>query len=298
MNFYSKIDLQNHMDVIAHPNVASGNSQVSLQKMLPLSGGCDLRAAASNNSNIYNNTSKTLFLNNIRDIGRYYWNSGTSGGNQVYKFEGLTEIPTKTTGVGYTFELIVSAQDDDANNNLTPNKILQTLILRDYNYYTDDYYTGDEQIIYKRYYSQLSNGEWSGTWSGYFLPKLVAKDSSTFVALPKFTTYSIVATNQIQAESFLSTSDQRLKTNIRPYAYNTEKTILDLPIYKYDFINGMTNQIGCLAQELQEICPELVSTNDDGFLSINESKIVYLLLQEIQKLKTQIDNMEQHYNEL
>ena len=58
---------------------------------------------------------------------------------------------------------------------------------------------------------------------------------------------------QIQAPSFNATSDARLKENFSPLILN--KSILDLPLYKFDFINGTKNQIGCIAQDLQKICP-------------------------------------------
>ena len=82
----------------------------------------------------------------------------------------------------------------------------------------------------------------------------------------------IKAAHGIQAEYFNATSDARLKENFKEYT--PEKSILDLPVYKFDFINGAKNQIGCKAQDLQEICPEIVNEGSDGYLSIQESKIV------------------------
>ena len=71
-----------------------------------------------------------------------------------------------------------------------------------------------------------------------------------------------------------------------------EKSILDLPIYHFDFIQGPKNQIGCLAQDLQQICPELVSINETtGYLTIEETKILYYLLYEVKKLHTQIKSL-------
>lgn len=94
------------------------------------------------------------------------------------------------------------------------------------------------------------------------------------------------AHSSIEALSYNATSDARLKENFIPLT--TQKSILDLPIYKFDFINGLKNQIGCKAQDLQEICPEIVNENSNGYLSIQESKIVYLLIDEIKKLKSEI----------
>ena len=56
----------------------------------------------------------------------------------------------------------------------------------------------------------------------------------------------IASSKAFRAPSFYATSDARLKTNIKSYEC-TKKSILDLPIYKFDFIQGKTNQIGCLA---------------------------------------------------
>lgn len=94
----------------------------------------------------------------------------------------------------------------------------------------------------------------------------------------------------LEAPSYNATSDARLKENFQPLS--TEKSILDLPTYKFDFINGAKNQIGCKAQDLQEICPEIVDEGSDGYLSIQESKIVYLLLEEVKKLRKEIDELK------
>lgn len=94
----------------------------------------------------------------------------------------------------------------------------------------------------------------------------------------------------LYAPQLYLTSDKRLKENERPY--KSDKSILDLPIYKYDYINGSKNQIGCMAQDLKEICPEIVEEDEKGYLHIQESKIVYLLIEEIKKLKEEIKNLK------
>ncbi len=96
----------------------------------------------------------------------------------------------------------------------------------------------------------------------------------------------------VKALSFNAVSDKRLKENIVEYSPN--KSILDLPIYSYNFISDekKTKKIGCLAQDLKEICPEIVKEDDKGYLSIEENKIVYLLLDEIKKLKKRVDELE------
>ncbi len=102
----------------------------------------------------------------------------------------------------------------------------------------------------------------------------------------------LTVSGQINATVFNATSDARLKTNINNYKF--EKSITSLPIKQFEYIKDETHTkyIGCLAQDLQEICPELVNENPDGTLSIQESKLVYALLQEVKELKEKVDQLE------
>lgn len=102
--------------------------------------------------------------------------------------------------------------------------------------------------------------------------------------------FSVTNTGAVSATSYTATSDKRLKENFQPF---TSTGILDLPVYKFDFIDGPKNQVGCIAQDLQKICPELVQENESGHLTIQESKIVYLLLEEVKKLKQEIKELKQ-----
>lgn len=94
---------------------------------------------------------------------------------------------------------------------------------------------------------------------------------------------------RILAQSFNAESDKRLKENLRPFIHND---IFDLPLYKFDYINGSKNNIGCMAQDLQKICPEIVCENDDGYLTIEESKIVYLLLDKMKEMQKEINELK------
>lgn len=99
-------------------------------------------------------------------------------------------------------------------------------------------------------------------------------------------------TGRVTANNFYATSDARLKENIKPFEYR--QSILDLPIYNYDFKQGDKNQIGCLAQDLQKLYPELVNESASGYLSIQESKLVYLLMEEVKSLKTEIEELKKN----
>ena len=93
-------------------------------------------------------------------------------------------------------------------------------------------------------------------------------------------------TGDITANAFYATSDRRLKENI--VDYKPEKSILDIPVKEYNFIGDDKKHIGFIAQDLQKVFPELVTERTDGYLSIEESKLIYLLIDEVKKLKEKV----------
>lgn len=109
-------------------------------------------------------------------------------------------------------------------------------------------------------------------------------------SLNTISTASIKCTGQIEAESFNAKSDIRLKTNIKGFDYHD--SILDIPIREYDWKDSGKHAIGFIAQDLKEVYPELVDENEEGILSIKETKLVYLLIEEVRKLKKEIEELK------
>lgn len=52
--------------------------------------------------------------------------------------------------------------------------------------------------------------------------------------------------------------------------------------------NNNEHTIGVIAQEIQEVYPELVSQGKDGFLRVDYAKLTAVLLQAIKELKAEI----------
>lgn len=107
-----------------------------------------------------------------------------------------------------------------------------------------------------------------------------------------FNKNNITGITKIQAKTFDAVSDMRKKTAIQDYV--CKNSILDLPIKEFEFIDDETHakNIGCIAQDLQKICPEIVHEDKDGYLSIEETKLVYLLLQEVKELKKELKTLK------
>ncbi len=129
------------------------------------------------------------------------------------------------------------------------------------------------------------------TFNGMSLNGALNVKSSIYIKDSSNTTKVTISNGgTVTATSFTSGSDIRIKENIEEFKYT--KSILDLPIKKFDYIDGPKNQIGCIAQDLQKLYPELVKEDDEGYLSINESKLVYLLIEEVKQLKKELKQVK------
>ena len=78
----------------------------------------------------------------------------------------------------------------------------------------------------------------------------------------------------------------------------TEQALSDDPSIDSDFSAAdaaaaradIQRQQGQIAQDLQQILPEAVKTRDDGYLAVDYSRVVPLLIQAIKELKAQIED--------
>ena len=85
-------------------------------------------------------------------------------------------------------------------------------------------------------------------------------------------------------------SDIRLKTNVETLP-NVLDRIDKIRGVSHDWIpseNNNEHTIGVIAQEIQEVYPELVSQGKDGFLRVDYGKLTAVLLQAIKELKAEI----------
>lgn len=74
-------------------------------------------------------------------------------------------------------------------------------------------------------------------------------------------------------------SDIRLKENLEKL-----DTIDGINIYKFDYINGARNQVGVIAQEMQEKCPECVVQKGE-YLAVDYSKLPQEVQARIEELR-------------
>lgn len=111
------------------------------------------------------------------------------------------------------------------------------------------------------------------------------------------------------------TSDKKAKTKIKPLKYGL-KSVLDLePVhYEYNGAYGSSEgeaHIGVLAQNLQEVVPELVvnkaynendedyeKINEQSYLAIKDNEVKWLLVNAIKEQQTIIENLQSQIDEI
>ena len=89
--------------------------------------------------------------------------------------------------------------------------------------------------------------------------------------------------------AFYTTSDARLKENIVDLPSQLSNIMALRPV-EFDYKASKGHQIGFIAQEVQEIYPDLISQNADGYLSLSGlDKNASRLIKAIQELKALVD---------
>jgi hypothetical protein len=90
------------------------------------------------------------------------------------------------------------------------------------------------------------------------------------------------------------TSDERLKKNIVDIPANTLDVLMNIRTVHYNLIGDTSarNQIGFLAQNLEQYFPELVDTNSDGYKSVYYAQMTPILTEAVKELNLRLISLE------
>lgn len=103
-----------------------------------------------------------------------------------------------------------------------------------------------------------------------------------------------------EANFFNATSDKRAKENIQPATFSGLDLINKLSLYTFNYKSSADTVPGILAQDLLEVQPEgldLVDNiyargKDNDYMSIKESKLIFVLMQAIKEQQAQIEDLK------
>ena len=139
---------------------------------------------------------------------------------------------------------------------------------------------------------------WSITTIGTNGEKLRIRDSDAGADRINITsTGAFHVSNDVVA--FSSTpSDRKLKTNVKDIEYGLD-TIMKLKPKQYDWKKDNRKDIGFIAQEVEEVIPEIVKDNewfDDKIKTMDYEKLTAVLIKAVQQQQEQINKLEEKLN--
>lgn len=94
-----------------------------------------------------------------------------------------------------------------------------------------------------------------------------------------------------------STSDKRLKNNITPIE-NALNKVSQVQGIEFDWVEkegvhgNEGHDIGVIAQEIEKVLPEVVTTRDNGYKAVKYEKIIPLLVEAIKELQAEIKELK------
>jgi len=117
--------------------------------------------------------------------------------------------------------------------------------------------------------------------------------------------YPLYVNGYIDVSGTIYTSDERFKENVKPIDSALTK-IMKLRGVEYNFLHEQYpnrnfpygNQIGFIAQEMQKVVPEVVSTDDSGYEGIDYAKLTALLTAAVKEQQQTIAQQDSLLNNL
>ncbi|QIX60232.1 tail fiber domain-containing protein [Hymenobacter sp. BT18] len=178
-------------------------------------------------------------------------------------------------------------------------------------YLIEDPNVGESQSVYLPGHLFLAPYN-SGTPAAYVQARIPNPTSSTSLSLIMRTTFqgnlrdaltlypsgSAAFYGTVTANGVSLTSDARFKEQVRPLAHALND-VLQLRGVRYQWNalgvqHGGTagkEQIGLLAQEVEKVFPELVSTDPQGYKSVNYAQLTPVLLEALREQQRQIEEL-------
>ena len=95
----------------------------------------------------------------------------------------------------------------------------------------------------------------------------------------------------VNAANFNTTSDATLKTNVETLTGSLD-AVKSLRGVSYDWIESGGSEIGVIAQEVEAVLPDVVSTNDEGIKSVKYGNMVAVLIEAIKEQQLRIEALE------
>lgn len=216
--------------------------------------------------------------------------SGNTWGQAVIRV-GSAEAGTKGTQAAYRFEvdgtftapkveasaMAINGGEVQANGNIRINNASPTIILQDTDHLPAMIHN-NSNLFYILRGGSANAGSWDGGPNGRHPMTL-----------------NLANGDVVFSGNIGSYSDQRLKKDVKPLE-NALESVMQLRPVQYKRIGTDTDRLECgfIAQELQQVIPEVVQTQEDemGTLTVDYAKLVAYMAGAIQDLQAQLNELK------
>lgn len=143
------------------------------------------------------------------------------------------------------------------------------------------------------YAAPNNSGYWAGDFRSAGIHGLHASNASGYWAYLSYSSYGLYTNGNVYAPAFYYSSDRSLKENIRPLTGALDK-VLKLAGVSFTWKKDAENpeeQIGFIAQDLEEVVPELVLDVEEGLKSVDYARLTPLLVEAIKEQQKQIEEL-------
>ena len=122
---------------------------------------------------------------------------------------------------------------------------------------------------------------------------LIARNGSGDFSAGSITCANLTAGFTVQAADFNSTSDENLKTNIET-VQNPLDTLQQLRGVTFDWKSTNKSSVGVIAQELEQVLPQLV--NEGEHKSVNYNGLIGVLIEAVKELSAEVEELKSKLN--
>ena len=116
--------------------------------------------------------------------------------------------------------------------------------------------------------------------------------ATTNIQANSITASTITVGGTCYAQAFVTLSDKGVKGDVRPLPKISFDTLSSIGTYKYKYLDGIVDEIGIFAQELEAVYPECIKLGPGSNKYINYPSLVAILLQAVKDLDERLKVLE------
>ncbi len=143
----------------------------------------------------------------------------------------------------------------------------------------------------------IQGGAKISEWQNGTQTKIITIDNGDIEDVRVLMVEQGIFANSVSATRYNHSSDRRLKTNIKPIEKSVSDDVLKLNGVSFKWKHNKQNALGFIAQEVEAVYPELVTTNPKtGMKAVDYAGLVPIVLERMKEQQEEIDDLKAQIN--